>query len=86
MIVYHQSKKKLSAHKMVLQSAVHEVFSLPIRGLERLADNNIIPWNLPTIFHPDQIAEVSRMFLFSHCVLPVLRCHLSQNEGGVEVQ
>ena len=65
---------------MVLQSAVRRVFSLPIRGLERFADNSNLPWNLLTIFHLDQIAEVSRMYLLSPCVLPVLQNHVSQND------
>ena len=57
---------------MVLQSAAHEEFSRPIRGLERFADNSNTPWNQPTIFHPDRTAAISRMFLLSLCVLPVL--------------
>ena len=47
--------------------------------LERFADARNMPRNLPTICHLDQIAEASRMFLLSPCVLPVLRYHLAWN-------
>ena len=46
-----------------LQIYIHEVFSRPIGGLERLADNNNIPWNQPTTFHPNQIATALQKFL-----------------------
>ena len=41
----------------VLQNAFRVEFSHQTRDLECFADRYTIPWNLPTIFHPDPIAN-----------------------------
>ena len=64
---------------MVLQIAVHGVFSCLIRGLEHFADSSSIPWNPPTIFHPSLISTVMQKFLLS--AIPFL-----SDLCGVEVQ
>ena len=46
-------------------------------------DNNNIPWDQPTMFHRDQIAEVSRVPLPAPCVLPVLLYHVSRNDEAL---
>ena len=44
---------------MALQIAVHEVFShLPEEVLDIFADNNSVPQNQPTMFHPSLIATI----------------------------
>ena len=48
---------------MVRRIAIHEVFSRPISGLGRVADESGIPENQPTIFHPDLIATIPQKFL-----------------------
>ena len=53
---------------MVLQNAVHNEFSRQIRRLERFADNSNTSWNQTTIFDPDRITEVPRVYLLSPCV------------------
>ena len=37
----------------------------------------------PPCFHPDRAAEISRMFLLSHFVLPALQNHVSQNDEAL---
>ena len=78
MMFYSLIQEELLAHQKVLQNAVRRVFSRPIRCLERFADNSNIPWNQPTTFSLDWIAEVSRMYLPSPCVPTVLQYLLSQ--------
>ena len=55
--------KGITGLSMVLQIVLRKVFSQPMRGLERFAENNNIPWNLPTIFHPELIASIPQKFL-----------------------
>ena len=54
--------------------------------LELFDNNNNIPWNQPTVFHLDQIAETSRLSLLLPCILAALQCHLFQIRWNVEVQ
>ena len=69
---------------MVLQSAAHRVFSRPTRYFERFADNSYIPWDQPTTFHPNRIADVTQRFLLSLCApLPALQHHVSQNDDAL---
>ena len=43
---------------MVHRNASHKVSSHQTRDLVWFADSSNIPWNAPTMFHPDQIATV----------------------------
>ena len=54
------------------------VWSFPhqTRDLECFADRYNIPWNLPTIFHPDLVATKLQMYLLSLCVLLSQQSHL----------
>ena len=65
---------------MVLRTAIHVEFSRPMRGPENCAQSNSIPWKQPTIFHPDQTAQVWRKCLHSLGLLSVLQCNFSRKD------
>ena len=54
---------------MVAQNVFHRASSHQIINLWRFAERCNIPWNLPTIFHPDLIATTLQTHLLSVCVL-----------------
>ena len=69
---------------MVLQSAAHRVFSRPTQCFERFGDSSNIPWDQPTTFHPNRIADVTQRFLLSLCTpLPARQHHVSQNDDAL---
>ena len=53
----------------VLQTVLRVESSHQTRNLECFDDRYSIPWNLPTIFHPDLIATIRQTYLLSLCVL-----------------
>ena len=61
---------------MVHRIASHKVSSHQTRDLVCFADSSNIPWNPPTIFHPDQIATVPQMSLLSLYALLSQQSHL----------
>ena len=69
----------LRGHKMVLRIAFHKVSCHPTRDLECFADSNSIPWNAPTIVHPEQIATVLQKSLPSFCAPLSQQSHLFLN-------
>ena len=71
-IFWHRSKRNNWAFQVVLRTASHKVSSHQTIDLECFAENNNIPWNPPTIFHPDLIATVPQMSL------PLFHALLSQ--------
>ena len=75
---------------LVLQKVLQNVFRMEsshqTRDLECFADKWSIPWNLPTIFHPDMTATVPKTYLLSLCALLSQQAHLFVICGGVEVQ
>ena len=56
---------------------------VPPEVMNVFADNNNIPRDQPTMFHLDQIAEVSRMPLPAPSVLAVLLYHVSRNDEAL---
>ena len=69
MMLDHRSKRFYWPTKMVLRIAFRVELYHSRKGLECFSENSSIPWNLPTIFHIDRIAEVSRIYLLSLCIL-----------------
>ena len=61
---------------MVAQNVFHRASSYQIMNLWRFADRCNIPWNPPTIFHPDLIATVPQMSLPWFCALLFRQSHL----------
>ena len=61
---------------MVLRTAFRMVSSHQTRDLKCFADRYSIPWNLPTIFHPDLIATILQTYLLSLCVLLAHQSHV----------
>ena len=61
---------------MVLQIAVHKVFSHLPGGLGDFSDNNSLLFNHPTIFHPSLISTIQQQILLSIVVGLFQQCHL----------
>ena len=61
---------------MVFRTAFHRVSSHQTRDPEYFTDSSNIPWNPPSIFHPDLIATVPQMSLPSFCALLSQQSHL----------
>ena len=61
---------------MVAQNVFHMGSSHQITDLECFTDRYSIPWNLPTIFHPDLIATIPQTYLLSLCALLSPQSHL----------
>ena len=56
-------QKELLVLGMVLQIAVHKVFSRFTRGLEHFAESSKHPWNHSTILRPSLVATLQQTFL-----------------------
>ena len=56
------------------------------RDLECFADSSNIPWNPPTIFHPDLIATVPQMSLLLTLRTALSAISLVSDLCGVDVQ
>ena len=61
---------------MVVRIASHKVSSHQTRDLVCFADSSNMPWNPPTIFHPDPIATVLQTYLLLLCALLTQQSHL----------
>ena len=71
---------------MVRRTVFRVEFSHLPGGLGHFADSNSIPWNQPTIFHPDLIATILQTYLLSLCVLLSQQSHFVSDLCGVDVQ
>ena len=75
-IANHRSKRKYWPTKWFSKAPL-------IRCFPSDADSSNIPWNQPTTFDPNQIAEVARRFLLLLCALPALQYHVSLNDEAL---